>query len=213
MINILMYVSTVLMLFSFVGYFLMLMFGKKKVTNVNGFDITKDIISEYDSINVIEANSYFTIYNLKRRVIKLSSKSYYGNCISDISLALIEAGISILDDGKNKFINLFRNIFNNLKILYIFPILALCINCVTYTISDAKVSMLVVGLFLLILYILVDIKNKVYIWISTNISKINSINKQNSISIINFINKLFLFDKLILFSMFLMILRFIIMLF
>ena len=122
--KLLFYSSSFLIIGSFIGYFLIIIFGNKKVTDDNGFDVIKDIISEYDSINVIESKSYFSIYNIKRKVIKLSTKCYYGNTISDISLSLMEAGISIIDSNKNKYINFFSMMFSNLKILYIFPLLS-----------------------------------------------------------------------------------------
>lgn len=209
MLDILMYISTGLILVSFVGYFLLILLGNKKITNSNGFDITKDMISEYNSINVIESKNYFTIYNIKRKVIKLSTKCYYGNKLSDISLSLIEAGISIVDNKKNKYIDLFRKIFNNLKMLYIFPIIAILINNVTYTISDAKVSIIFIILFSVISYILIDIKNEAGIWISDNISRIKDISKENKDKIKNFINKLVLLDKFILIGEFIMIIRFV----
>ena len=213
MLEILIYTSTGIIIFSFICYFLIIIFGNKKVTDSDGFDITKDIISEYNSINVIESKNYLTVYNIKRKVIKLSTKCYYGNTISDISLALIEAGISVVDNNKNKYINLFRNMFSNLKILYIFPLITIFINNATYTLNDAKISLLFVGLFSFINYILYGIKNNACLWINDNISKIKEINKDNRDKIIKFINNILLFDKLILFGEMLMLFRFILILF
>jgi len=103
MSEILLYLSSAFILFSFIGYILMVTFeGNTIITKSNGFDVTKDMISQYNSINIIENNSYFTVYNIKRKVIKIASKCYYGSSISDISLPLIEAGISVSDNNKNK---------------------------------------------------------------------------------------------------------------
>ena len=55
--------------------------NNKKITDNDGFNVTKDILSEYDSINIIENKSIFTVYNLKRKVIKIASKRYYGKHI------------------------------------------------------------------------------------------------------------------------------------
>ena len=205
--NVFLYGSSLLIIVSFVGYFLLIIFGNRKVTDDNGFDITKDIISEYDSINVIESKSYFTIYNIKRRVIRLSSKCYYGNKISDISLSLMEAGISIVDNKKNKYIQVLKKIFPNLKVLYIFSILSLIINYLTYTISDAKVSLIIIGIFSVISYMLIDIKSDAGMWIISNIDKLEKINKKNEIRIINYINRIVLFDKLIFFGQLVMLIR------
>lgn len=207
MINILLYLSTGLILVGFIGYILLIMLGDKKVTDSDGFNITKDIISKYNTINIIESKNYFTMYNIKRKVIKLSSKCYYGNDISSISVALIEAGISVIDSDKNKYIDLFRNIFSNLKILYIFPIIAIFINHAIYNISDAKVSMLFIIIFSVITYMFIDIKNQAYSWINDNIEKIKEINKDNRIKIFNFISKLIFVDKIIFFGELVMIIR------
>lgn len=207
MLNILLYVSSGILLFSLVGYFLLIIISNKKITNSSGFDITKDIISEYNSINVIESKNYFTIYNIKRRVIRLSTKCYYGNTLSDISLSLIEAGISIIDDYKNKTINLFRQLFPNLKLLYIFPILSLFINHATYNISDARVSIIFIILFMIINYMLYSIKYDACFCISDNINKIKEINKDKKDKVISFMNRVLLLDKFILFGEFIMIIR------
>ena len=205
--NILLHISSLLIIGSFTLYFIFIILGNKKVTEENGFDITKDIISEYNSINIIESKSYFTIYNIKRKVIKLSTRCYYGNTISDISLSLIEAGISVVDSFKNKYIDIFRKIFSNLKILYIFPLVSLIINYSTYNISDAKVSLVFIILFTVVSYILIDIKSQACMWISDNIKKIKNINNNNFNKIINYINRLILLDKLIFFSELIMIIR------
>lgn len=205
--NLFLFGSLVLILGAFVGYFLLIIFGNIKVTDDNGFDITKDIISEYDSINVIESKGYFTIYNIKRKVIRLSSKCYYGNKISDISLSLVEAGISIVDNNKNKYIQVLKKIFPNLKVLYIFSILSLIINYLTYTISDAKVSLIIIGMFSVISYMLIDIKSDASMWVASNVYKLKNISKKNEIIISNYINRLLLFDKLIFLGQLVMLIR------
>lgn len=208
MINILLYVSTGLILVSFLSYFLIILLGNRKiVSKSNGFDITKDIISEYNAINIIESKGYLTVYNIKRKVIKLATRCYYGSDISSISLSLIEAGISVVDSYKNKYINLFRGIFTNLKMLYIFPVLAIFINYASYNISDAKVSMIFIILFSVMTYMFIDIKSQACTWISDNLTKIKDISKENSLKIINFINKIMLLDKIIFFGELVMIVR------
>lgn len=207
-INILLYISNGVILISFLVYFIMVFLNKsKKVTNSNGFDVTKDIISEYNSINIIENKNYFTFYNIKRKVIKLNTKIYYGNDLSSIAIALISAGISIVHNKKNKYIDLFRKIISNIKILYILPLVAILINYVTFNTSDSKVSIIFLILFSIISYILINIKSEVVVWISDNIIKIKDISKSNSIKIINYLNKMLWLDKFIFLGEFLMIIR------
>lgn len=210
MLKILLYFSSGLILCGYIGYFLMILIGRgKKVSNSNGFDVTKEIISEYDSINVIESKKYFTVYNIRRKVIKLASNSYYGKDLSSISLSLIEAGISLVDNNKNKFINILKKIFPNLKVLYIFPLITLIINSISFTISDAKIGLILVVLFSVFTYIIIDIKTQVSSWISDNLENIKDINRDNSIKVLNFINNIILLDKFIFFGELLIIIRFV----
>lgn len=214
MIDVLLYISICLILGGYVLYFLMIFIGRnKKIDGYNGFDITKDIISEYDSINVIENRGYFTIYNIKRKVIKLASNNYYGNDLSSLCLSLIEAGISIVDSKKNKFIDIFRVIFSNLKILYILPLIGIFISNSFFSVNDV-----IFGLFLMlclsyVFYIILEIKEESCYFINNNIDKIDDTSKENKIMIINFIKKILLFDKMIYFGELVLIFRFVLIIF
>lgn len=208
MIEILLYVSSGLIILGYVLYLFIILIGRSKiVSDSDGFDVTKDIISEYDSINIIENNGYFTVYNIKRKVIKLATKCYYGKDISSVSLALTEAGISVVDNKKNKYIDIFRVIFNNLKLLYIFPLIALFINNSSFSVNDAKVSIFIGLVLSFISYILIEIKNESIDWVSNNLKRIKNINKDNRNKIISFMNRLILFDKFIYFGELIMVIR------
>lgn len=208
MVEILLYVSSGLIILGYVLYLFIILIGRSKiVSDSDGFDVTKDIISEYDSINIIENNGYFTVYNIKRKVIKLATKCYYGKDISSVSLALTEAGISVVDNKKNKYIDIFRVIFNNLKLLYIFPLIALFINNSSFSVNDAKVSIFICLVLSFISYILIEIKNESIDWVSNNLKKIMNINKDNREKIINFMNRLMLFDKFIYFGELIVVIR------
>lgn len=214
MIEFLIYISSGMILFSYLGYFLMILIGRSKIiSKSNGFDITKDIISEYNSINIIENSGYFTIYNIKRKVIKLASKCYYGKDISSISLSLNEAGISVVDNNDNTYIKIFRNIFNNLKLLYIFPIISIVVSHSSFSINDAKVSIIIILLFAFIQYVLIDIKNNACYWVSNNIKKIKDISKDGRDKIIKFMNGLLMLDKIIYFGELIMVIRLVLILF
>ena len=202
-----MYMANLLIVLGFIGYFLLIMFSNKKINNGDGFNITKDILNEYDSINIIENKSNFTIYNIKRKIIKIASKCYYGNSVSDIAIPLMEAGISIVDNRKNKFITFFSKIISNLKYLYIFPICAVFFNVFASSIGDAKIGLLFTGICIIISYILINIKSEGISLISNKINKI--IGKEDSISIIDFLNKIILFDKAIFIGELIMVIRFV----
>lgn len=206
----LMYISSFLIIFSYICYFVLIYVGdKEKISRNNGFDICKEMISEYNNINVILNKGYFSIYNIKRKIIKLSGFCYYGKTISSIGLSLLETSVLASDNMKNKYIDMLRKIISNLKIVYILPIVAILINGCTYTIGDVRYAIIFIVLFTFVTYMIIDIKNQGNEWVCKNIDKINGINKEKSLKIIHFINKIMLLDKFIFLGELLIIIRFI----
>ena len=170
MIEILKYISSGLIIISLICYLLNILINKsKKISDDDGFNITKDIIQEYDMINIIENTGIISYYNLRRGVIKLSSKSYYGSDLSHIGIGLMEAGVSVIDKKGNKFINIFKNIVSNLKILYIFPIITVIVNFITYTKGDAKIGLILVIISTLVIYMINGILINANDWVCNNI--------------------------------------------
>ena len=200
-----MYLANILIIISYLGYLLIISINKSDNNSIDGFNVTKDALASYDCINIIENKSLFTTYNLKRKIIKIATKHYYGKSSSDISICLLEAGISAIDDN-NKTLNIFRKVFSNLKYLYIFPIISILANSITYTIGDARICLILLSFFSIISYFLVTIKENAFIWINDNIKKIKKINHQK---ILKIIKKELLFNKIIFYSEIIMLARFI----
>jgi len=212
--DIFLYTSICLVLGGYCLYYLLIFIGRmKNVGDCSGFDVTKDIISEYDSINVIENRGYFTIYNIKRRVIKIATSCYYGKDLSSLSISLMEAGLSVVDNNNNKYINMLRVIFSNLKILYVFPLVGLFISNSSFNVSDAKLSVIFMLFFAFIFYILLEVKGCACDFVSKNIAKIKDIKSDDSVKIINFMDKLLLCDKIIYFGELLMVVRMVFLMF
>ncbi len=207
MVNYLVYIANGLIVIGFIGYFLLITFSNKKISKSDGFNVTKDILNEYDSINIIENKSYFTIYNIRRKVIKIASKCYYGNNVSDIAIPLMEAGISIVDNNKNKFITFFSKVVSNLKYLYIFPICAILFNIFASSIGDAKIGLFLLAICIFISYILINLKSEAIVKINNKLNKV--LNKNDSLVIIKFLNKIILFDKFIFIGELIMVIRFV----
>lgn len=211
---ILMYVSSGMVIFGFLLYFILILVGRNKIVSKDEcYGEVKEIVSEYDIINMIETKGYFTVYNIKRMVIKLSSKCYYGKDLSSFGISLMEAGLAIVDKKKNKYIDFFRKFFNNLKILYVFSILAVFINHASFNISDAKISLIFMVVFTLISYILLEIKVNGSYYVQECLENNKDINKENRQSISKFMNSLLLTDKLIYLGEILMIMRMILLMF
>ncbi len=207
MIDKLFYIVDVLILLGYIGYIVLILINnKKKLKKVDGFNATKDILHDYDNINIVKNNGYVTCYNIKRKVIKIANKMYDGKSVSDVSIPLIEAGISAADNSKNKAINIFRYIIPNLKLLYILPIILIAINSVTYNISDAKVGVVFGLIFGIISFILINIKCDSRDYIYFNL-------KNNRKEILDFVNKVILMDKIILVGEIVFIMRCLLILF
>lgn len=196
MINILLYVSNGLILISLFFYLLLILINKnRKITNETGFDITKNITSEFDRINIIASNGKITYYNPKRKVIRLNNNCYYGNDVSSIAVSLVEAGISVIDDGKNKIINFFKIFFSNIKMVYLFSLVAIVVNIVSSTSTDAKVSLVIMTILIIFIYLYISILNASYNWIYQNINKIKLLNKKNNLKVMQYINYIIIINK------------------
>lgn len=198
MIEILKYISSGLIIISLICYLLNILINKsKKISDDDGFNITKDIIQEYDMINIIENTGVISYYNLRRGVIKLSSKSYYGSDLSHISIGLMEAGVSVIDKKGNKFINIFKKIVSNLKILYIFSIITVIVNFITYTKGDAKIGLILVIISTLVIYMINGILINANDWVCNNIKKVKSVDNDGKDKIINYLNNIVSLNKII----------------
>ena len=125
----------------------------------------------------------------------------------------MEAGISVVDNNKNKYINFLRNIFNNLKLLYIFPIVSLFISSSSFYVNDAKVSIVFLLIITFIIYVILDIKSLAIEWIGNNLDKLKDMDENNKLKVIKYINKFLWCDKLIYYGHFIMIIRLILIIF
>lgn len=198
MIDILRIISTILIVTPFIYYLLDIIINKnKKISEYDGFNITKDIIHEYDMINIILDKGIVSYYNLKRGVIKLSNKCYYGSDLCHICMGLMEAGISVIDKIGNKYINIFKNIIYNLKILYIFPLITVIINYISYTKGDAKIGLIVVVISTVVVYMINNIVIEASGWVCNNINKVNNIVEDEKKMISNYFGKIVNLNKII----------------
>lgn len=198
MLEILKYISSGLIIASFICYLFNILINKsKRISEDDGFNITKDIIQEYDMINIILDKGIVSYYNLRRGIIKLSSKSYYGSDLSHISIGLIEAGVSVIDKNGNKFINILKKIVSNLKILYIFSIITVIINFITYTKDDAMIGIILVLVSTLVIYMINNILISANDWVCNNIKKVKNINQDGKDKIVNYLASIVNLNRII----------------
>lgn len=107
-----------------------LKYNRSKDKNLTGYDIAKNIIDKNKimDLNIIETKENKNNYNLKRRVIKLSTKTYNNYDYISLIISSYLASYAVLDDNKNSSINTLKKIFTNIGLLSISSILSIIIS-------------------------------------------------------------------------------------
>jgi len=119
----------------------------KKSKDLTGFDLAKEITSNYDEINIVESKeTYFSAYNGKRKVIRLTPKHYERTDYFSLAITSYLAGYSLCDMNQEQSIKLIKRVTPNLDYLCKSPIIVIIIALFTNNAGDAKI-----GLFMLIL--------------------------------------------------------------
>ncbi len=118
-----------------------------KIKNITGFDLAKEITTDYDNINIIESKEIImSDYRLKRNVIRLTKKTYESNNIFYLTISTYLSCISLTT---NKYIKQLRNILPSIVFINKSPILLLIISYLFHSITDAKIG-IIIGLIILI---------------------------------------------------------------
>lgn len=118
-----------------------------KHDNISGFDIAKEITSDYDNINIIlDKDSLMSKYFINRRVIKLSQRVYDGSDSFSLAVGSFLSGLSL---NNSKYLLWLGKIFPTVGFLnkssFVFAILSYFL----YSKGDARIG-IVVGLVILI---------------------------------------------------------------
>ena len=206
--NLLLYVTNILIIISYILHFLLQFYNNKyKISGTTGFNITNDTLNEDNRINIVEKKGYITVYNLKKRVIEIATKNYYGSTITDFGIPLIELGILETDNNNNKYLNIIKKILPNLKLIYLFSFIAFCINNVTYSISDAKASMIALFICLILYHMLIAIKTEGLNHIHKKLKRISYLREENFAKIMKYLENDLKISKIIYFTEFIMIIR------
>ena len=126
--------------------------SSKKEKKITASENILKILENDSSINFIEnKESIFSHYNIKRKIIKLSSKTYDSRTIFSLAVSSLLAGFSLIN---NKLINYLSYIINKLKIITILPIIAIILSIYVHTIADAKIAMFIIIILAVIEYII-----------------------------------------------------------
>ena len=162
-----------------IAYFILLVIrfkGSKKVEDYTGFDIAKEVTTNYDVINIVESNDIVSSeYDIKRNVIRLNSKNYEGNSYLDIVIASLLSGFSLVNNENNNYFK-FSFVFNKIGSISFIPLMMVVVSCFISNIGDAKIvfwGFLLLLIYLYMRYQIVVIANE---FISSNLNN-NIFNK------------------------------------
>jgi Zn-dependent membrane protease YugP len=204
--NYLLYVSSFVIFFSFLLYLLMIIFGNKKVSDEACFGVLLDELFNYDGIKIVLSKGKISYYDLKRKVIKLTEKCYYGNSVSSFSVMLTELGYFVSDKNNNKFVKICSKILPMIKMLYILPFISIFLSFSIFSYPDSVVGALCIVLFISITFLLIDVKKQTISLVKGNAKTKEQFDVEN---VISFMNRILLLDYCIIFGEMILLFRFI----
>ena len=204
LINSLLLISILLVLIAYIN--IILKFIKTKninIDNLTGFDLAKELTSNYDEINIVESSDIsISKYSLKRRVIRLTNKDYNSNDINTLAKISLLSGYSLINLNKEKNIEYLSKMFKSIDYLNKSPILSLIISALAQSKGDAKIALILLIIIATYQYLINEINitskeettNKLkYLLKDNNYSLLESIqNSYLSLNKISFITTLIL---------------------
>ena len=207
LINILLLISILLILIAYLNIVLKFIKTKNiKIDNLTGFDLAKELTSNYDEINIVESRDInISKYNLKRRVIRLTTKDYNSNNINTLSKISLLSGYSLINLNKDKNIELLAKIFKSIDYLNKSPILAIIISLLVRKIGDAKIALILLIIISIYQYLIneINITSK-----EETTNNLKEIIKDNNYSILESIqNSYLLLNKISFITTLILILR------
>ena len=141
--NIILILGCVFILFGYIY-----LTNKNKKREITAADQVENLLEGNDSINVIESkDNIFSSYNLKRKIVKLTSKMYESNSLFSVSVASLLSGYSLVN---NKLINYFSYVFREIKYFSYTGIITIIFSFMVSNIGDSK--LLIVIFFLIAIY-------------------------------------------------------------
>ena len=190
--KILLIISIILISVAYIRIILIYLKTKNiKINDLTGFDLAKELTSNYDEINIVESNSInISKYNLKRRVIRLTPKDYNSNNIFNLSKITLLSGYSLMNISSDKYLSLLGRVLPNIDYLNKSSLIALFVSILARTTKDAKISIILLIIILIYQYLI----NEINI-----MSKNETTNTLSSILKTNYYNKILQVEDIYLF--------------
>lgn len=144
---------------------------KKFMDNYSGFDIAKDVTTNYDSINIVKSNDIVVSeYDIKRNVIRLNANNYEGNSYFDIFVSSILAGYSLVKSD-NPHLFKFSYLFSKIRCISFSSLVMLVLSIMISNIGDAKIGIVLFILLLVYQYMRYQISVNSNLVIKDNLDK------------------------------------------
>ena len=192
MINLLLIISIILILVSYTRIILIYLSTKSiNIDDMNGFDLSKELTLNYDEINIVESKEInISKYNIKRRVIRLTTKDYNSNNIFNLSKITLLSGYSLMNINNDKYLSLLGRVLPNIDYLNKSSLIALFISILTRTTKDAKISIILLIIILIYQYL---INEKNIMSKNETIKQLNTLLKTNHYNKILQVEDIYLF--------------------
>lgn len=157
--DLLLIISIIIILISYIRIILNFFKTKKiELEDMTGFDLAKELTSNYDEINIVESHEIsISKYNLKRKIIRFTPKDYTSSNIFILAKSSLLAGYSLLNLNKDKNIELLSKIFSNIDYLNKSALIAILISIFTNKIGDAKIGIILLIIILIYQYLINEI--------------------------------------------------------
>ena len=160
----------VVLLYSFVivNYFIC---KNKFIDNYSGFDIAKDVTTNYEAINIVKSSDIVVSeYDIKRNIIRLNANNYEGNSYFDIFVSSILAGYSLVNsDNSNLF--KFSFLFKKIRWISFSSLIMVILSIMISNIGDAKIGIVIFILLLVYQYMRYQISVNSNLVIKDNLDK------------------------------------------
>lgn len=156
--KILFIVGISLIIFGYLYYFYIWFIERKNKNNITSLDLAVKVFNN-NSINVVESNnSYFSKYNIKRKLVKISSDSYDKNDYFSLAVVALLSGFSKIE---SKFLEILGKVKSEISIIGFSPILVILISFFCSSQLDMKIGIFLVGLILVYQYVIDDSYGKI----------------------------------------------------
>ena len=145
--------------------------SNKIINDYTGFDVAKDVTTNYDEINIVSSNDIVSSeYDIKRNVIRLNTKNYDGNSYNDIAIASLLAGFSLVRNENSDYFK-FSFIFKKIRGISLVSLLMVVISYFISNIGDARIGIVLFLGLLVYLYMRYQIVVSANSFIESNLDK------------------------------------------